>query len=218
MNVDLIAKTCHEVNRAYCKSIGDNSQLAWEDAPEWQKESAINGVKFHQYHPDSKPSDSHDSWMKEKLEQGWQYGSVKDPAKKEHPCLVPYEDLPKEQQIKDALFIGVVRSMKQDPIQADKSLNTSEANPAKKQISDLEKWGVEDPWKLIAKASSKKQGWMKSTKAMEIGHGCLVQVTTQQGNHIAEALTWAPGVTIIEHSEEGVVVSRELITLGSPIQ
>jgi hypothetical protein len=100
-----IAKTCHEVNRAYCASIGDNSQPPWENAPDWQKESAIKG-------PGSSPKASHDSWLEEKRLNGWKYGPVKDPEKKEHPCFVPYAELPKEQQVKDALFIAVVESFK----------------------------------------------------------------------------------------------------------
>lgn len=110
MDVNQIAKTCHEVNRAFCKSIGDNSQQSWDDAPDWQKESAINGVNFHLKNKDSKPSDSHNNWMKEKKENGWTFGKVKDVEKKEHPCMVAYEELPKDQQTKDALFISVVRS------------------------------------------------------------------------------------------------------------
>ncbi len=37
MNAETIAKVCHEANRAYCQTIGDNSQLAWEQAEEWQQ-------------------------------------------------------------------------------------------------------------------------------------------------------------------------------------
>lgn len=109
-NIEQIAKTCHEVNRAYCASIGDYSQKLWEFAPDWQKESARNGVKFHLDNCDSKPEDSHNNWMKEKLADGWVYGSEKDEIKKTHPCLVPYHELPIEQQTKDHLFITVVRS------------------------------------------------------------------------------------------------------------
>ena len=108
--INLIAKVCHNVNKAYCESIGDFSQPTWENAPDWQKESAINGVRFHLNNPNSKPSDSHNSWLDEKKKNGWVYGTVKNPDKKEHPCMVPYKDLPKEQQTKDALFIAVVRS------------------------------------------------------------------------------------------------------------
>ena len=106
-----IAKTCHEVNRAYCESIGDNSQPKWEDAPDWQKQSAINGVKFHLKDPTNTPEDSHINWMKEKEDDGWVFGEVKDVEKKIHPCMVSYDQLPKEQQTKDSLFIAVVRSM-----------------------------------------------------------------------------------------------------------
>ena len=35
-----IARVAHEINRAYCASLGDTSQPAWEDAPEWQQQSA----------------------------------------------------------------------------------------------------------------------------------------------------------------------------------
>jgi hypothetical protein len=106
-----IAKVAHEVNRAYCESIGDNSQPEWQSAPDWQKESAINGVNFHINNPGAAPSDSHEEWLKEKREQGWKYGSVKNPETKEHPCFVPYGELPIEQRVKDYLFIAVVRAL-----------------------------------------------------------------------------------------------------------
>jgi hypothetical protein len=61
--------------------------------------------------PDAGPASSHESWLAEKQRDGWSYGPVKDPAKKEHPCFVPYAELPPEQQAKDHLFQAVVRSM-----------------------------------------------------------------------------------------------------------
>lgn len=111
LSAEQIAKVCHEANRAYCESIGDFSQPAWEDAPEWQKESAVNGVNFHLGNQSSTPRDSHDKWMTEKFMDGWKYGAVKNPETKEHPCLMPYDSLPKEQQTKDVLFIAIIRSL-----------------------------------------------------------------------------------------------------------
>lgn len=102
-----IAKLCHEANRKYCQLIGDNSQLSWEDAPEWQRESTIKGVEFHRKNPQAKPEDSHTSWLKEKEKQGWRYGEVKDPERKLHPCCVSYLELPVEQRMKDYIFICV---------------------------------------------------------------------------------------------------------------
>lgn len=89
----------------------------------------------------------------------------------------------------------------------EKSLGNTDSNGAKKNVKDIVFWGDGDTFKLISKASSKNEGWMKSTKAMEIkGIGCVVQVTTQQGDNIAEALTFVPGAKIIEfkkHYEDG---------------
>lgn len=106
---DGIAKVCHEANRAYCSALGDHSQQSWDDAPEWQRESAIKGVEFILSNPSADPSASHVSWLAEKEATGWKYGPVKDPDKKEHPCFVPYCMLPEEQRMKDHLFGAVVR-------------------------------------------------------------------------------------------------------------
>lgn len=111
MEIEQIARVCHEVNRAYCASLGDHSQPSWEDAPYWQRASAINGVCYTIEHPDAKPSDSHDSWLAEKRAAGWKYGPVKNSETKEHPCFVPYEELPQEQKVKDHLFQAVVRAL-----------------------------------------------------------------------------------------------------------
>ena len=112
-NITDIAQIAHEVNAAFCKSIGDDSQSTWEDAPEWQKESALAGVHFHIDNPDAPASASHDSWMTQKLNDGWIYGPVKDPELKQHPCIVPFSELPKEQQAKDYIFSSVVFCMEQ---------------------------------------------------------------------------------------------------------
>jgi len=108
---EVIARVAHEVNRAYCLSIGDSSQPTWADAPEWQKKSAVVGVKFLRRHPDATPADTHAAWLKGKEADGWTHGAVKDADKKTHPCLLPYEELPAEHRTKDYLFGAVVRAL-----------------------------------------------------------------------------------------------------------
>ena len=110
--IEHVAEVVHEANRAWCEVNGDHSQMKWNDAPDWQRNSAIEGVKFHLKNPDAGDSASHDNWMKQKIKEGWVYGEVKDPEKKTHPCIVPFDQLPEVQQKKDALFRAIVHALK----------------------------------------------------------------------------------------------------------
>ncbi len=108
--IEQTARIAHEVNKAYCEAIGDGSQAEWRNAPEWQRDSARAGVRFHIDNPNAGPSASHDNWSKDKIADGWVYGEKKDPDAKTHHCLVPFTDLPQEQQVKDHLFRAVVHA------------------------------------------------------------------------------------------------------------
>lgn len=112
MNVEDIARICHEVNRAYCLSHGDDSHLPWDSAPAWQRASIIMGVVAHMNAGGLTPEQSHNSWLAVKQRDGWAYGPVKDEAKKEHPCCVPYADLPPEQRAKDYIFGAIVATVR----------------------------------------------------------------------------------------------------------
>lgn len=106
MDHEQIARICHEANKAYCEALGDNTQLHWCGAPEWQKKSAIDGVK-NVLEKSLTPKESHQAWLDLKMLDGWRYGPVKCPIKKEHPCFVPYDHLPEAQKLKDKLFVAI---------------------------------------------------------------------------------------------------------------
>jgi len=94
-----IAEQAHEMNRLYCEALGDNSQVKWADADEWQKKSAVTGVTAVLHSIDSTSEDLHNSWT---------LGDVKDGIARTHPCMVPYDQLPADQQFKDHLFRSFV--------------------------------------------------------------------------------------------------------------
>lgn len=209
-----IAIACHMANRAYCASLGDDSQKIWEDAPEWQKSSAIKGVEFHLSNSDAGPSASHDSWMAQKVADGWVYGEVKDEEKKTHPCIVPFDQLPKEQQFKDVLFGLIVTSMHpfvQDAQTLENSLsNVKDANApliaerdelagtvakldaANKELFDqLDKAKAELSNRDSAAVTSKARGARKLRKASFAAAEKAALVRTEQGVGLRDILLLA---------------------------
>ena len=90
-----------------------------------------------------------------------------------------------------------------------KTLHNSDISGARKNVHDINVFGDGDLFKLISKASSAAEDWMKSTKAMQIDDiGCVIQVTTQQGENVSEALTFVPNVKI-----EGDAPNRRIVKI-----
>lgn len=79
----------------------------------------------------------------------------------------------------------------------EKTLDNVDSESAQENVSDIEFVGNPDAWVLVSKAWSNNENWMKSTKAMNVPNGVLVQVTTQQGDNVAEALSFVPGINYV---------------------
>lgn len=109
MNETQIARVCHEANRAVRHALGETDDGGWDDISEETQLSAINGVLAAQAGAD--PIRSHINWLTFKEQHGWVWGPEKNEELKTHPCIVPYNQLPPEQQLKDALFVAVVRAL-----------------------------------------------------------------------------------------------------------
>lgn len=117
-NVELLAAACHSAWYAYTVLALGEQGKPWSSAPDWQKESMMNAVQFWDVEcaafPEGMPLEekvktlaplSHENWMEYKKDEGWVYGETKDPEKKTHPCLVPYDKLPHDQKVKDIVVL-----------------------------------------------------------------------------------------------------------------
>lgn len=107
--------------------------------------------------------------------------------------------------------------MAKSPTKSSKTLSATDAKNLKAKVPDVNHFGDPNAFKLITKSWSKDQGWMRSTKGLEIrGIGVVVNSCTQQRNPdgswaLSEALSFIPGTSLIEHkNEKGEVVSREI--------
>lgn len=101
-----------------------------------------------------------------------------------------------------------------------KPLGITNVQEAKDKIKDLKVFGDGDTWVLLCKASSESQGWMKSTKVMNVPGGCLVQVTTQLQSYeghfsVAEAVTFVPGVQIDKDDSPRKLVTCEGLEIST---
>lgn len=105
-NIEVAAAAAHEANRVWCFAHGDDSQLPWAEAEEWQRASAVEGVRG--VLAGNTPEDSHKSWLAVKEAAGWVYGPTKNIETKTHPCMVPYEELSETDRLKDDIFVGTV--------------------------------------------------------------------------------------------------------------
>jgi len=107
---DEIARVCHEANRAIQLITDDPAPSPeWREAPDWQRESAVAGVA--KALAGVTPAELHQAWCDAKVADDWSYGPVKDGDAKTHPCLVPYDELPEEQRIKDVVFASIVAAL-----------------------------------------------------------------------------------------------------------
>ncbi|MCU0485756.1 MAG: RyR domain-containing protein [Anaerolineales bacterium] len=55
---------------------------------------------------------AHEVWARNRLAEGWRWGPERDDARKEHPCLVPYEALPEsEKEFDRAMAVGTLKTI-----------------------------------------------------------------------------------------------------------
>ncbi len=107
---EFIAAVAYEATRAYCQSMSDFSQVPYEEAPQWIKDSFVSGVKFYMDNPETGPDAAHEAWRRYQEAKGWEYGEIEDKNEKKHPCLVHFEDLPVERRAKDYIFKGIIQA------------------------------------------------------------------------------------------------------------
>lgn len=107
-----IARVIHAANRELQIVQGDpRPSPPWDEAPEYQVRESTASVELALADPGRTPEANHQGWLERLLADGWRPGLVKDAAAKTHPLLVPFAELPRDQQLKDRLFIAIVRAL-----------------------------------------------------------------------------------------------------------
>lgn len=111
MTPEQIAQVCHSATRRYNVVAGFPSLPPWPALPWSTKQAAIAGVVWVQENPKAALCAQHETWRQCKIAEGWKYGPELDVDNQLHPCMVPYEEMPPEQHVKDALFRAIVQAL-----------------------------------------------------------------------------------------------------------
>lgn len=105
-----IARICHEACRALQYVQEDPApSVPWDCESAETRAVAVEGVRAARQ--GITPRESHEDWMRAKQAQGWAYGPEKDPERRTHPNLVPYDDLPPAQRDKDQMFLAITAAL-----------------------------------------------------------------------------------------------------------
>lgn len=55
----------------------------------------------------------HEVWAKGRIDEGWTFGHIRNEELKQHPCLIPYEELPEiEKEYDRNTALGTLRYIK----------------------------------------------------------------------------------------------------------
>jgi len=114
--VTISSKLVHALNNSICALNGEQ-QIEWEDAPMYMREGLQLAIK-HGFEHGVDPRKGHEDWMTSRIAEGWTLGPVKSIENKISPCLIPYDDLPYHQRVKDSVRAGVVEFFKTQYLKA----------------------------------------------------------------------------------------------------
>jgi hypothetical protein len=108
-----IAEVAHEAHAQLCEVLDPEGR--W--IPSWHELSAeaqvmiLSGVEYVQTHPEVGADEIHENWIQDRRAQGWIHGVELDAGLKQHPGMVPFEELPFRDQLKDHMFIAIVTAL-----------------------------------------------------------------------------------------------------------
>lgn len=102
LNATQIAHILHSVTKHIPRPDG-SMPCEWDELTEQQRESAAQAVKEIYFSPAKSVEELHHLWMRPLVNAGWTKGTY-DHDNKTHPCLVPFDELPRTEVAKDLIW------------------------------------------------------------------------------------------------------------------
>tara|TARA_R110002124_G_scaffold285661_1_gene464491 strand:- start:111 stop:449 length:339 start_codon:yes stop_codon:yes gene_type:complete len=103
-----IAKEVHKNHREYCASINHKTQPVWSKLEESHKQTIASTVNKILSSEIKSKEDSHINFVNFKKSLGWKFGDAYSIELKTNPRLCNFEDLSKENRMKEEIFFNTV--------------------------------------------------------------------------------------------------------------
>jgi hypothetical protein len=111
-----VARVIHAANAEMQAILGhDVISVPWFWEPLSVRRVTVNGVSQTRAH-DLTAEENHNVWLRQKLAQGWVHGPEKDPERKTHPAMLPWDQLEPENRDQAELFTAVVRALSREEV------------------------------------------------------------------------------------------------------
>ncbi len=109
--LELILTVVHNANAVLKKINGEKHEELADMEP--ARRAGIKAAIKYALENDTTPEESHNKWLVAQEALGYKYGVEIDRVNLLHPCMVPYEQLPAAQKLKDDMFMSIINSFKE---------------------------------------------------------------------------------------------------------
>lgn len=117
----------------------------------------------------------------------------------------PYKDKAVD-DIRDAVLVGMTGKPPHEA--SERTLSTT--SPEEAVASGILSYGDPGAWKCLVKVWHPGEKWFRSTKAMEVPGGVVLQVSTREhSGHVAEAVTFIPNVAVSRSNPPKLLATRK---------
>ncbi|SDG85916.1 RyR domain-containing protein [Pseudomonas flavescens] len=114
MKVIVIAGIAHAILSSL-KRLAGEEVIAWADTEESYQQGLVAGVTAYVADPELTPEAEHKAWLEARVADGWTHGSAFDAGPKNHPLILPFEELPQDHKNMAVVLHATVHALKDIP-------------------------------------------------------------------------------------------------------
>jgi hypothetical protein len=110
-NITAFTQIAYKLDQAYEQATSGKQKPNWNTLSEEDRGHIIDRAVYYLTDKSAVVSSLHERWIHAKYNEGWTYAPTFDEAKKHHPLLISYADLPLTRRVGDLLFMQTIQTL-----------------------------------------------------------------------------------------------------------